>query len=80
MGKPADVLMEAKERSEMDENKEYESYFSDAICRTFLFRCRAKQDNFQDQTRVRYQVLSAQPLNYAVEAAKLAELIKSYHL
>lgn len=30
--------------------------------------------------RIRYQVMSASPLNYVAEANKLAELIKQYEL
>jgi len=48
MGMPGDELMAAKE--EGDEAK-VNRYFQDANCKTFVFRCRAKMDTFQDQQR-----------------------------
>jgi len=48
MGMPGDELMAAKE--EGDEAK-VNRYFQDANCKTFMFRCRAKMDTFQDQQR-----------------------------
>jgi replication factor A1 len=82
MGKSADELEDLKERSQMEggEAKDYEGVFSEALCKTFIFRCRAKQDTYQDQARVRYQVMGAAPLNYAAEAQKLAEQIKLYSI
>ncbi|TKX27032.1 replication factor A C-terminal domain-containing protein [Elsinoe australis] len=77
MGVPADVVMAAKE--EGDERK-VQDLFQDANCKNLVFRCRAKMDTFQDQQRVRYQVLSAAPVNFAQEAKKLADLLKQYSL
>jgi len=82
MGKSADELEDLKEKSQADggDAKDYEGVFSEALCKTFVFRCRAKQDTYQDQARVMYQVMSAAPLNYAAEAQKLAEQIKLYSI
>ncbi|OJZ88852.1 replication factor A 1, Rfa1 [Aspergillus piperis CBS 112811] len=54
--------------------------FQDANCRTWNFRCRAKIDHFGEQQRIRYQVSSANPINYSQEASRLADLIESYNV
>lgn len=47
MGVPADDVVQMKEE---DDRKATEA-FADANCKTFIFRCRAKMDTFQDQQR-----------------------------
>lgn len=47
LGMSADQLMEMKE----NDDKASEPVFQDAACRTWMFKCRAKMDNFQDQQR-----------------------------
>ncbi|KAL8776436.1 MAG: hypothetical protein Q9203_007378 [Teloschistes exilis] len=76
MGMSADQLMELKE----NDDKAASDVFQEANCKTWVFKCRAKMDNFQDQQRVRYQVAGASPLNYSAECAKLAEMIKMYNM
>jgi replication factor A1 len=81
MGKSADELHEIKQKSEEEgNNKMYDACFTEPLAKTFIFKCRAKQDTFNDQTRVRYQVLSAAPVNWTAESNKLAEQIKLYSL
>jgi replication factor A1 len=75
MGMSADDLFEL---SELEEEKPYLDAFVEANCKTYIFKCRAKLDVYEDQQRVRYQVIAASPLNYAAEAAKLVEQIKLY--
>ncbi|KAJ9648906.1 Replication factor A protein 1 [Coniosporium tulheliwenetii] len=49
LGMDADQIMAWKE----EENKQaLDDAFQAANCRTYIFRCRAKMDNFQDQQRV----------------------------
>jgi hypothetical protein len=48
MGMPANELMAMKEEGD---DKRVGEVFSDANCKTFNFKCRAKMDNFQDQQR-----------------------------
>ncbi|KAK5558604.1 Replication factor A protein 1 [Exophiala xenobiotica] len=74
MGKSADELMEIKEVDE----KALTEIFSEANCRTWNWKCKAKLDNFQEQQRVRYQVTSASALNFVTESQKLIEFIKQY--
>ncbi|KAK3988644.1 hypothetical protein QBC44DRAFT_343141 [Cladorrhinum sp. PSN332] len=71
-GKTADELMELQNSSDSRFSEEFEA----ANCKTLIFRCRAKMDSYGDQQRVRYQVMSASPLDYKTEAYKLADLIK----
>lgn len=75
MGMSADQLMELKENDE----KASQDVFQEANCQTYIFKCRAKMDSFQDQQRVRYQVSGATPLNFATESKKLADIIKLYN-
>lgn len=60
--------------------KHVEGLFTAALCQTYIFRVRAKQDSFNDTPRVRYQVMSARPVDYVVEAIKLAGSIEQYNL
>ncbi|KAH8881580.1 replication factor-A protein [Thozetella sp. PMI_491] len=71
-GKSADDLMEIQEQDESRLAAEFEA----ANCRKLTFRCRAKMDSFNDTQRVRYQVMSAAPLDFTAEANALSELIK----
>ncbi|KAK2615883.1 hypothetical protein N8I77_002606 [Diaporthe amygdali] len=76
MGKSADELIELRE----NDPERLAQVFDEANCSKFSFRCRAKMDTFGDTQRIRYQVMTAAPLNYVAEANKLAELIKQYEL
>ncbi|KAL8941616.1 MAG: hypothetical protein Q9211_001747 [Gyalolechia sp. 1 TL-2023] len=76
MGMSADRLMELREEDE----KAAGEIFQDATCKIWVFRCRAKMDNFQDQQRVRYQVSSANPIHYSAECSKLEDMIKMYSM
>lgn len=95
MGKSADQVMELIEAGDADKTAA-DNVFQDANCKTFVFKCRAKMDTFQDQQRqvvsclnfeyclylqrVRYQVSGASPLNYSTECTKLTQLIKEYSM
>ncbi|TVY35706.1 Replication factor A protein [Lachnellula subtilissima] len=76
VGKSADEMMELKENDFPAMEKEFEN----ANCTSHYFKCRAKMDTYQDQQRVRYQVMSAIPIDFKAEAHKLAELIKLYNI
>ncbi|KAK0638749.1 hypothetical protein B0T16DRAFT_394607 [Cercophora newfieldiana] len=71
-GKSADQLMELKENEDPQLTAEFEA----ANCQKITFRVRAKTDTFGDQSRIRYSVMSAAPLDYKSEGHKLADLIK----
>jgi len=71
--KTADELNEIKERDE----SEYNVIMHRASCKTFNFACRAKQDTYNDQVRVRYGITRILPPNYGEEAAYLRDLLRS---
>lgn len=48
MGMPADELNQLREEGE---DKRVTEVFAEANCKTFVFKCKAKMDNFQDQQR-----------------------------
>ncbi|AEO62348.1 uncharacterized protein THITE_2106430 [Thermothielavioides terrestris NRRL 8126] len=73
MGKTADELVEMQATGDKEG---LDAAFEAANCRKLTFRCRAKMDTYGDQPRVRYQVMSAAPLDYKTEGHKLAELIQ----
>ncbi|ETS74901.1 hypothetical protein PFICI_13385 [Pestalotiopsis fici W106-1] len=52
--------------------------FDRANCTKFTFRVRAKMDTYGEVSRVRYQVMSASPIDYAGEARALADMIKQF--
>ncbi|KAI1081180.1 replication factor-A protein [Whalleya microplaca] len=74
MGMSADELMEIKEN---DEDR-FPAMFEAANCTKLNFRCRAKMDTYGENQRIRYQVVSATPLDFKAEALKLADLIKEF--
>ncbi|CDO73580.1 hypothetical protein BN946_scf185014.g50 [Trametes cinnabarina] len=70
-GMPADELIEIRERDDIKFNQVLER----TIGSTYNFTCRARQDNFNDQTRVRYGISRILPLEYREEASYLANLL-----
>ncbi|KAK9476941.1 hypothetical protein V1514DRAFT_335409 [Lipomyces japonicus] len=59
------------------ENKEkLVEEFSKRSAYSYTFRVRARQDTYQNATRVRNSALAATPLNYAQESSQLIKLIK----
>ncbi|KAF9227715.1 replication factor-A protein 1 [Gyrodon lividus] len=70
-GKTADEVIEIKERNEA----EYNALMAQAAGRTFNFSCRAKQDTYNDQSRVRYGISKISPLDYHEEAQYLRDLL-----
>lgn len=72
MGMTADELMEIKEN---DEDR-FPAIFEAANCTKLHFRCRAKMDTYGENQRVRYQVMSANQIDFRTEAAKLSDMIK----
>src|SRR5262245_13343929 len=74
LGVDANDLVEQKET---DTAKAIET-FNAATFVPWVWRVRAKQDNYQGQVRVRYQVMDAFPLDYKRESQKLIKFIQSY--
>ncbi|KAI0053916.1 replication factor-a protein [Auriscalpium vulgare] len=72
-GMTADELHEIRERDDAKSNE----IVLKAQCHTYNFACKARQDTFNDTTRVRYQIQRIQALDYAAEGRSLIELLKS---
>ncbi|KAJ8507485.1 hypothetical protein ONZ45_g10141 [Pleurotus djamor] len=62
-----------KERSE----SEYNAVMQKATCQTYNYACRAKQDTWNDTTRVRYGITKISHLDYKEEIASLVGLLRS---
>ncbi|KAI8725264.1 Replication protein A subunit [Fusarium sp. LHS14.1] len=75
LGRTANEMMELKES---DDPTKFTAAFDEANCKKLTFRCRAKMDNFGEAQRIRYQVMSAMPLDFTSEGNKLKEMIKEY--
>jgi len=73
LGVDADTLVEYKETDTAKANE----VFNNANFSTWTWRVRGKQDNFQGQVRVRYQVLDAFPVDYRKECERLIKVIQS---
>ncbi|KAI9739046.1 MAG: Replication factor A protein 1 [Cirrosporium novae-zelandiae] len=76
MGMNAEELTSLKEN---DEAKASEA-FQEANCRTWVFKCSARMDNFNDNQRVRYQVRGASGVDFASGGRRLNELIQGYFI
>ena len=74
LGIEANELVESKET----DNEKATEAFDQANFSTWIWRVRGKQDNYQGQVRVRYQVTDAWPVDYKSESARLIKLIQSY--
>jgi len=48
-----------------------------ATCLTYTFSCKASQNSFNDQNRVRYGIMAMQPLDYAAESLHYSDLLSS---
>ncbi|EIW84857.1 replication factor-A protein 1 [Coniophora puteana RWD-64-598 SS2] len=72
-GKSADEVMEIKNCDE----QEYNAVMAQATGVTFNFGCRAKQDTYNDNTRVRYGISKILSVDYREEAKHLVELLQS---
>jgi len=74
LGVDANTLVEYKETDLAKANE----VFQNATFTMWNWRVRGKQDNYQGQVKVRYQVMDAQPVDFKEESARLIKLIQSY--
>ncbi|PFH54257.1 hypothetical protein AMATHDRAFT_72762 [Amanita thiersii Skay4041] len=70
-GMPADDLVQIKETDEA----RFHAILHKANHHTFNFVCRAKQDTYQDQTRVRYGISRILPLDHKEELKLLLDML-----
>ncbi|KAH7911406.1 hypothetical protein BJ138DRAFT_1179561, partial [Hygrophoropsis aurantiaca] len=77
-GKTADEVVEIKPEGSQQRNEaEYNAILAQASGITYNFSCRAKQDTYNDQTRVRYGISKINSLDYREEGKHLLELLRS---
>jgi len=74
LGKSADELHELRET----DNDAAKEVIENAMCRQYIFRCRAKLETYQDQERIRTSVSSLATIDYKAESKRLQALIKAY--
>ncbi|KAJ6490618.1 replication factor-A C terminal domain-containing protein [Mycena vitilis] len=72
-GKTADELEALKRADEAA----FASTVQEATCETYNFLCRARSDDYNGQSRVRYGISRIQPLNYKEEGMALRDLLHS---
>lgn len=60
---------------ENDEEK-YNAVFTEATFKTWSFRMRAKEDNYNDETRLKHTVVSLDEVNYEAQCKRLIEEIE----
>jgi len=72
-GMSADEVVQIKD----NDTVQFNAVMAKSSYSTFNFSCRAKQDTYQDQTRVRYGISRILPLDYKAEAGYLRDLLQS---
>jgi replication factor A1 len=68
----------ANEINELQSTGELDVVLSAAMYKDYVFRCRARQDNYNDQVGIRYQILRATPVDFATESTNLLKVIAQY--
>ncbi|KAJ1942092.1 Replication factor A protein 1 [Linderina macrospora] len=56
----------------------FQKKIEEATFKEFVFRCRAKNETYNDNTRVRFTVMNLTPVDYVTETRRLARLVESY--
>lgn len=75
-GRTANELFGIKQNSE----DSFNDVLHQSICRSYIFRVRAKQDQYGGTTRVRHNVMSVTPIDFAREGKHLVAMIERYSL
>mmetsp|Transcript_2349 Transcript_2349/g.3412 ORF Transcript_2349/g.3412 Transcript_2349/m.3412 type:complete len:645 (+) Transcript_2349:183-2117(+) len=73
----ADQVFEETYSEEADQDK-YDSYFARANHSDWVFKCRVKQENLGDETRVKASVVNMMPLDYAQESRDMLQAISNF--
>lgn len=78
IGMSAGELLELKENPDLENNKgnEFQSVLGSLQMSEFSFRVRARQDSYNGQTRVRYNVVGLQKLDYDMECEALCDILE----
>jgi replication factor A1 len=74
------IGLEAGQMEHLKEEDEprFRQTLSDATARMWAFSCRAKSDTYQDQVKVKYQILAAKPVDFVEAGKALVEDIQKY--
>lgn len=75
LGRPAcevTALIDANDSVGLDE------VLNAPVGKEYIFRCRARQDSYNDQVGIRYSVLTATPVDFATEAGNLIKELSLY--
>jgi replication factor A1 len=75
IGHSADTLAAWKENKN---EAAFEQAFVNATFRQLKFRIRAKHETYMDETRVKFHVMNATPINFAEESRSLVDTIRKY--
>lgn len=72
----------ADEMESLRENDEalFRNKVQKATGRLWEFACRAKSDTFNDQVKVKYQILQARPINFEAACKDLVDKIAKYSI
>eukprot|EP01112_Ceratiomyxa_fruticulosa_P011541 TRINITY_DN3134_c0_g1_i3.p1 TRINITY_DN3134_c0_g1~~TRINITY_DN3134_c0_g1_i3.p1 ORF type:complete len:699 (+),score=161.52 TRINITY_DN3134_c0_g1_i3:175-2097(+) len=57
---------------------QFEMVFSEALFKTYLFKCRAKVEEYNSESRVKCSIVSCAPINYVSEGRHLLNEIRKY--
>lgn len=74
MGKTADEMHELKE----DDDAEFEKAIKQAVGTVWNFGCRAKNESYQEVTRVRYSATKAAKVDWAESTRQILKQIQAY--
>jgi len=61
-----------------DNSTKFDEYFSESVFREFNFKLRIKMENYNDESRVKVGVTSAEPVNYVTNGRLLLQKIKAF--
>ncbi|KAJ3149871.1 Replication factor A protein 1 [Geranomyces michiganensis] len=73
LGKTADEMVAMRESGNQSE---YEAVFKAAAFKTCTFKVRAKAETYQDEVKVRVNVMSFTPMDWAATAAEMAATVE----
>ncbi|KAJ1928650.1 Replication factor A protein 1 [Tieghemiomyces parasiticus] len=74
LGKTANEMEELKNT----DNLLFKQAFEVPLLKTFVFRCKAKAETYNETRKTRYTVMSAAPLDFVSESKQLIQSIESY--
>lgn len=76
LGKSADTLYSMKASGDQSG---YDQAFNNGCFKTYLVKVRSKQETYQDESRVKSQILSVSNIDYVDESRQLIEAIQKYN-